>query len=473
MDAMVGQTIGHYRLLDKLGEGGMGVVFRAQDMRLGRCVAVKVLPPDKVADPARKARFVQEARAASALNHLNIIQIYDIDQSDGVDFIVMEYVPGRTLDQVMGRKGLSLAGALTYAVQIARALAAAHAAGIVHRDLKPANVMFTNEGVVKLLDFGLAKLTGPAETGEFDSTETQKADTGEGVLLGTVAYMSPEQAEGKEIDARSDIFSFGSLLYEMVTGRRAFQGETRASTLAAVLREEPKPVSHWAPGMPREAERLIRRCLRKNPAHRFQHMDDLKVALEELKEESDSGQLQSEALPPRARRRIGLWIGLAAGLVLAAIAAVKWNRLLTSRPAPEPAFTRLTFDAGLSTDPAVSPDGKLLAYASDRGGGGNLELWVKHLGGGEPIRLTRGAEDILEPRFSPDGATIAFRWERDGGGIYTISSLGGEPRLIAKHGRRPVFSPDGRSIAYWVGENLVGGRIFVVAAHGGEPLAVQ
>jgi eukaryotic-like serine/threonine-protein kinase len=219
---VIGKTISHYRILEKLGEGGMGVVYKARDTHLDRFVAIKVLPAEKVADPERKQRFVQEAKAASSLNHPNIITIYDIGQAEGVDFISMECVTGKTLDQLIPRHGMRLNEALKCAVQIADALARAHSASIVHRDLKPGNIMVDEHGLVKVLDFGLAKLTETPPTGEDDPTHTFRPTTGEGKIVGTVAYMSPEQAEGKKVDARSDIFSFGSVLYEMVTGEKAF-----------------------------------------------------------------------------------------------------------------------------------------------------------------------------------------------------------------------------------------------------------
>ena len=224
---MIGRTILHYEIVETLGRGGMGVVYKARDTHLDRFVAIKVLPPEKVADPDRKRQFVQEAKAASALNHPNIVHIYDIAEADGIQFIAMEYVPGKTLDQMIGRKGLRLNETLKYAVQIADALAKAHSAGIIHRDLKPSNVMVTTDGLVKVLDFGLAKLT-ERTSGELGETATMQADekpeTAEGAVVGTIAYMSPEQAEGKVVDARSDLFSMGSLFYEMITGRRAFHG---------------------------------------------------------------------------------------------------------------------------------------------------------------------------------------------------------------------------------------------------------
>src|ERR1700730_613763 len=316
---MIGQTISHYRIIEKLGEGGMGVVYKARDTHLDRFAAIKVLPPEKVADVERKRRFVQEAKAASALNHPNIITIYDIASENGADFIAMEYVPGKALNQLITRKGLPLGEALKYAVQIADALAAAHAAGIIHRDLKPGNVMVlgtpARAGFVKVLDFGLAKLSDKVESTEREFTETMRQDDGpatdEGTIVGTVSYMSPEQAEGKRVDARSDIFSFGALLYEMVTGQRAFQGNSKLSTLSAILREEPKPASQVVEGLPRELERIIARCLRKSPERRFQAMPDLKVALEALKEEADSGTLPAAPVTVRRGDRRWIWAGAA------------------------------------------------------------------------------------------------------------------------------------------------------------------
>jgi len=295
-----GEGIAHYTLLDRLGEGGMGIVYKARDNHLGRMVALKMLSEDKIFDPERKRRFVQEAKAASALSHPNIVTIYDIDTANGVTFIAMEYVNGKTLDRVIRGKAGSLNQTLKYAVQLADALAAAHDAGIVHRDIKPGNIIVSETGQAKILDFGLAKLTENAGTGEEQATRTLKGEvTEKGAILGTIAYMSPEQAEGKKVDSRSDIFSFGSVLYEMTTGRRAFSGETRASTLAAILREEPRPASEVAHETPREMERIISRCLRKDPDRRYQHMADLRVALEEVKEEWESGKMT--ALPGTRR----------------------------------------------------------------------------------------------------------------------------------------------------------------------------
>jgi Tol biopolymer transport system component len=473
---MIGRSLGHYQIVEKLGQGGMGTVYRALDTRLKRSVAIKALPPEAMIDLERKNRFMREARAASALNHPNIITIYDIDTADGVDFIAMECVDGKTLQQLIGRKGLPLGEALEYAVRIADALATAHAAGIVHRDLKPSNIMVTGKGLLKVLDFGLAKLTETPPIGPEDSTVTERPTTERGLIVGTVSYMSPEQAQGKTVDARSDIFSFGSVLYEMLTGRRAFRRDSPALTLAAVIHQEPPPLPAEAP---HDLQRIIARCLRKDPARRFQVMADLKVALEELKEESESGSLVPEA--PAAgnvarRRRYGVMT--AAGLVLlVAAGTLAWLRL-QPRPSGRPAtLAQFTFDSGLTVDPALSHDGRLLAYASDRGSNGDLNIWVQQLAGIEPLQLTRDPADDYRPSFSPDGGKVVFRSDRAGGGVYVVSALGGEERTIAKYGRDPRFSPDGSQIAYWTGDpakvDPSGNRVFVVPSNGGTSQALQ
>ncbi len=305
---MVGSTVGNYQILEKLGAGGMGDIYKAQDPRLNRMVAIKVLSLASAGDPERRRRFVQEAQAASGLNHPNIITIYDIISEGNNEYMVMEYIAGKTLVDVIPKGGLRLPQAIKYAVQIADALSVAHLAGIVHRDLKPANVMITDSGLVKILDFGLAKLTdrGPIETGGGDATQTIGAAplTVEGSIIGTLSYMSPEQAQGKKVDARSDVFSFGLLLYEMVTGVRAFSGDNALETLSAILRDEARPIAEIAPDCPPQIEQVVHRTLRKNPDDRWQSMNEVRSALTALMRESDSGTLYrltgSHTLPPIA-----------------------------------------------------------------------------------------------------------------------------------------------------------------------------
>ena len=276
---MIGKTIAHHEILDKLGEGGMGVVYKAKDTHLDRFVAIKILPPEKVTNANRKARFVQEARSASALNHPNIITIYDIAEVNGVDYMAMEYVSGKTLEQMIPQGGMAPEEVVKHAVQIAGALSTAHQAGIIHRDLKPSNIMVREDGLVKVLDFGLAKLV-ERSISESDSTLTELVQTGKEEIVGTAAYMSPEQVERRRLDARSDIFSFGAVLYEMLAGRRPFEGHSSVAVMAAVLDKEPKPLGEVAANVPPELVDVVVRCLRKDPGQRYQSAEELKAALE-------------------------------------------------------------------------------------------------------------------------------------------------------------------------------------------------
>ncbi|MGH9257947.1 MAG: protein kinase domain-containing protein [Vicinamibacterales bacterium] len=475
------RIISHYEILELLGEGGMGAVYRAVDTRLGRPVAIKLLRGGGTADAENKKRFIQEARAASALNHPHIITIYDIGHDAGVDFIVMEYVAGASLAHVIEPTGLQIRKALRYAVQIADALAAAHAAGIVHRDIKPSNIMVSEKGSIKVLDFGLAKLTesvGFKPIDEHLTTATEgsrrQVRTEEGTILGTAAYMSPEQAEGKRADARSDAFSFGAVLYEMVTGRRAFPGDTMMSTLAAILAKEPDPPSRLVEGLSRDVEKVIARCLRKNPERRWQSMADLKVALDELLEETESGGVAAPVSNPARpwRRRSIRLTGAIAIIGMAVLAFSVWRALMFPPAAdPRPFRIRLTSDVGWTDYPAISRDGRILAYASDRSGEGNLDIWVQQLPDGSPVRLTRHAADDDDPSFSADGSRLAFHSSRLGGGVYVVPTLGGEERLLAKRGYSPRFSPDGMWIAYGVAASP-GGRIDVAPAAGGPATPV-
>jgi serine/threonine protein kinase/WD40 repeat protein len=413
----------------EIGEGGMGVVYKARDTRLDRLIAIKVLPADKISDPERKRRFVQEAKAASALNHPNIITIYDIGQADGIDFISMEYVAGKTLDRLIPRHGMGLNEALKCAVQVADALARAHAAGIIHRDIKPGNIMLDEHGLAKVLDFGLAKLTETTHA-EDEATQTLKHSTEEGKIVGTVAYMSPEQAEGKKVDARTDIFSFGSVFYEMVTGQRAFQGDTKASTLATILKENPRPAGQLVNGLPREVERLISHCLRKEVNHRFQHMDDVRIVLQQLKEESDSGVLESATRKTKPRRRVLLALTVVA-LFIVALAAAWLLRSKAVEPLTSLVAVPLTSYPGSEGFPSFSPDGTQVAFSWDGAKQNNSNIYVKQIGVEPPFRLTSGPVDS-SPAWSPDGRFIAFlrKLSTDKILIMLVAQRGGQERIL-------------------------------------------
>ncbi len=388
------QILGHYRIVSKLGEGGMGVVYLARDIRLDREVALKVVTAER--------RFLAEAKAASALNHPNIVTVHDVGTQGDVNYLVMEYVPGKPLDRLIPRNGLKVKEALRYAIQIADALACAHQAGIVHRDLKPANVLITETGVAKVVDFGVAK---QLRTGENASTLTQH-----GVILGTAAYMSPEQAAAKAVDARSDIFSFGSVLYEMVTGRRAFQGDSTAAILAAVLREQPEPPSVVADDVPPQLTELITHCLKKDPADRLQQMDAVKAALESI-----TTNTQPRVRQPRKRRKLVLRSSV--GILATGIAAVALWYSNTSPPVPVPTPVPLTTYPGFESGATFSPDGTQVAFSWCKFEGAPLwhseyrnicNIYVKQIGVEPPSRVTETRTKDFSPAWSPDGRWIVF-----------------------------------------------------------------
>ena len=473
------RRIAHYDILERLGEGGMGVVYKARDTRLDRLVALKTLRPDSVQSSDRRLRLIQEARSASALNHPNIVHIYEAGAEDGIDYIAMEYVAGEPLGYIIGKHRLTWQIAMRYAAQIADALDAAHAAGIVHRDLKPNNVMITERGLVKVLDFGLAKaMEHPSSDGyNTGATATLMVQTAIGVTVGTPSYMSPEQVSAGSLDVRSDIFSFGVMLYEMLAGAPPFQAESQAQLMAAVLRDEPPSLLDVCPELPPEVERIVLRCLRKDRNKRFQHMVDVKLALEDLIETpSRSGtgamapiaplpSIQTSGLqapvPPKRRG----WLLAAAGVLVAfalGFAGREWFHYRNAA-VTESGLMRLTSDGGLTTEPAISPDGKLLAFSSDRGGEGRLDIWVQLIGGSEPSQLTHDPVNATQPDFSPDGTQIVFHSDRDRRGIYVISALGGAERKIAENGYAPHFSPDGKSLVWWTGGRFErDGKIFVM-----------
>jgi len=465
------ERIGPFRIVKQIGRGGMGVVYEAIDDRLGRRVALKILPPATAGDKDMRQRLLWDARSASSLNHPNIVTIYEIGSDGDLDYVAMECIQGRTLAQILAAERLPVETVVDYALQIATALEAAHAGGIAHRDLKPGNIMVTGDGFVKLLDFGLAKrLMGSWErtdAGATGATRTMGPETVQGSFAGTVAYVSPEMAEGKAADARSDIFSFGSVLYEMLAGHRAFTGDTAVSVLGRVLHVDPLPLSRVLPDADPRLDEIISGCLRKEPERRFASMTEVRTRLQQI----------------RRHRPVRKWLAAArwslpALVTLAAVALVTVAalRLLNKPAAVGPATTtlsRITSDTGLTGYPAISPDGKLIVYSSDRGSG-NLDLWVQQVGGSDPIRLTSDPADDYQASFSPDGTRVVFRSERNGGGVYIVSAFGGSERLLAPECRDPKFSPDGQWVACWKG--VVGGsypagfaQVLIVPASGGEP----
>jgi len=472
-----GTKLGPYEILSLIGAGGMGEVYRARDPRLNREVAIKVLPADRVGDEDRRRRFVQEAHAASALNHPHIVTIHEIESANRHDFIVMEYVRGKSLDALIPRHGMRLGEVLRIAIPVADALAAAHARGIIHRDLKPANVMVGADGAVKVLDFGLAKLSGSDDADDDHLTHT--ADRGlsaPGTIAGTAAYMSPEQATGGRVDARSDIFSFGALLYEMVTGQRAFAATSTADTLSAVIRAQPKAPTAVVAGLPSDLEKVILRCLRKDPERRFQHIDDVKVALQEIKEESESGSVPT---PSTSRRQIGRRIAIAAVVFMAAVTG--W--LVWRPPEPKlspPRLMPVTTLAGREDWPTFSPDGDQVAFQWTGENSDNTDIYVTIVGSTETHRLTTDPAVDYAPSWSPDGRQIAFQRETGSARrIYLISALGGADSKLSdfavSSASRPAWTPDSRYVAVGRDPRTAGNDsagIYLIPVQGGEPRAV-
>ena len=446
-----GIKLGSYEIVSSLGAGGMGEVYRARDESLGREVAIKVLPKELASDPDRLRRFEQEARAAAALNHPNILAVYGFSTTEEhAPYLVTELLQGQTLRERLEQGEIPLRKAVEFALQTARGLAAAHERGIVHRDLKPENLFLTRDGVVKILDFGLAKLIVP----EASSSETSRATvsfTEVGVVLGTAGYMSPEQVRGQLVDHRSDIFSLGAILYEMLSGKRAFEGKTAADTMSAILKEEPAELSASGRSLPPALGRVVDRCLEKDPAERFQSARDLAFNLELLgREETGSG--AAVTLPARKGRR---WlIAVLGGLALFGAAGLGFlarglkPRAENSSPAE---LRRLTDFVGMEEFPALSPDGKSVAFTADVGG--RRQIWVRLLAGGMPLQVTRNDADHEYPRWSPDSSSLIYfspSQEPDGEGkIWQISALGGTARPLVSSLGGADLSHDGKHIAYF------------------------
>ncbi|HEX3129641.1 MAG TPA: protein kinase [Thermoanaerobaculia bacterium] len=432
------RRLSQYRIGDLLGGGGMGVVYRAEDIHLGRTVALKFLPADMAGDPAAKARFLQEARAASALDHPNICTVYEIGETEENQlYLAMPCYEGETLKSRIGRGPLPVSEALDCALQTAKGLAQAHRQGIVHRDVKPANLMLTADGLVKILDFGVAKLAGEATL------------TRTGAAVGTAAYMAPEQIRGEPVDARADLWSLGVVLYEMVTGRRPFPGDNPEAVRHAVLTREPEPVARLCPEAPPELERVVRGLLGKDPADRYPTADALAAELRILLGRSAvSGSVQVVPVRPPVTRPTIRRRWVAAVVPLLALAGLLWR--LPSREAPPPVgikVTQLTEAQGRELYPSLSPDGSFFVYS--KADGGDQDIFLHRVGGRNPINLTQDSPaDDTQPVYSPDGKWIAFRSERDGGGLFVMGATGESVRRIADLGYQPAWSPDSREIAF-------------------------
>jgi Tol biopolymer transport system component/serine/threonine protein kinase len=461
----VGRCIGHYRVLSLLGAGGMGEVYLAEDARLNRRVALKLLPAEFTSDPERVRRFELEARAASALNHPNIVTIHEVGQSDGAHFIAAEFVEGRTLRRLMADTVLKTEEALSIAAQVAEALAAAHAAGIIHRDIKPENIMLRPDGYVKVLDFGVAKLTERGSSSS-DGAADAAQQTETGAVVGTVAYMSPEQALGRKLDQRTDVFSLGVLLYEMLAGEHPFRGMTNAATFDRILNHDPpSPHVRDSEAAP-ELERVVCRALEKDRELRHQTASDLRSELKRLQRALESsphvtgnpvaGAEQRRRRPARSWSRRAAGFALASLVGIVALGGLYFALRRSNSPALEATaatraasfnYTRLTDQPGQELYPSLSPDGKAVIYAARANG--DWDIYWQRVGGQNPRNLTDDSPaDDLQPAFSPDGEHVVFRSEREKGGLFMMGASGESVRRLTDFGFFPVWSPEGQEVAF-------------------------
>ena len=452
MPLTAGDRLGPYEIVGFVGAGGMGEVYRARDPRLNRDVAIKILHGSVAADPDRLRRFTAEAQAVAALNHANVLTIYEVGSQADYPFIATELLEGATLRATLEAGALPVSKAIEYARQIASGLAAAHTKGVAHRDIKPENLFVTNDGRIKILDFGLAKSYEGAANAAAEDTRLQAA-TSPGMVLGTAGYMSPEQVRARPIDHRTDIFSLGVVLYEMLAGRRPFGGDSAVETMNAILTADAPEIVPSGRSLPPALADIVRHCLEKNPDERFQSARDLSFALQSLAAVSESTATHGvsgarvEGAPSAPARRVA-WMPIAAAAVVAAgLGALAMWRATPAPPAPDLwRVTRVTNDSGVTMNPAISRDGRLVAYVSDRSGP-STDLWVQQVDGGDPVQLTRDLGFCRDPAFSPDGSRIAVTCDIDRATVYVVPTLGGLPRPIAE-GDWPQFSPDGSRISY-------------------------
>jgi serine/threonine protein kinase len=452
-NSRVNQIFGHYKIISLLGTGGMGEVYLAEDSRLGRKVALKFLPSHFTKDVERVQRFKREARAASALNHPNILTIYEIVQEQDTYFIATEFIEGHTIHHHINQEKMRMRQVVDVAIQIAGALAAAHLAGIIHRDIKPHNIMLRSDGYAKVLDFGLAKLTERQTQDVFQTVLSARTDPGR--VMGTISYMSPEQALGQEVDQRTDIFSLGVVLYEMVTGNAPFKGNSAAAIFDEILNKRPAPIATSNPEVSAEFERIIHRALEKDREVRYQTASDMRAELKLLQRNLDSGATNSASTPTVAFslmrfQAIPFWLKASVlTLILAAIVVGVWIGLpLTKTSAPNWAnanAAKVTDLAGAEIFPSLSPDGKSILFVSRASG--NWDIYSKRIGAKKADNLTQNfTGDDTQPTFSPDGKRIAFRSSREGGGIFIMTETGESPKKLIDFGFNPSWSPDGKEI---------------------------
>ena len=481
--AGIPQTISHYRILEKLGEGGMGVVYKAEDSKLQRTVALKFLPSHGLEDEEHRARFQREAQAAAALDHPNICTVYEIDEAQGQTFLAMPYLEGSTVRQKVKQRPLKLTEALEIAIEAGEGLRAAHAKGIVHRDIKSANLMVSPQGQVKIMDFGLAQA---ADRSQLTKTET---------LLGTPVYMSPEQAQRQPTDRRTDIWSLGIVIYEMLIGHTPFEGEREQAVLYAIAHEEPEPITSQRARVPLELDWIVDKALAKDKEERYPHIDDMLVDLRavarQVAEGSDTGRpskrpttkLRREALARAWRRRLAWALGIAAGAVVLTIAGLAVRNFLpTAEAPPEPLqAVPLTSYPGLEGPPTFSPDGNQVAFAWAGEKQDNTDIYVKLIGPGPPLRLTTDPAIDRSPAWSPDGRHIAFHRGPLGErvGVFLVPALGGPERRVAES-RIPIpnvytgnclnWSPDSRHLAVCDSDNYPDGplSLFLLSVDSGE-----
>jgi len=450
MAVAAGQKIGPYQILGQIGAGGMGEVYRAHDERLNRDVAIKVLPASFSSDRDRLNRFAQEARAAAALNHPNILAIHDIGDWQGAPYIVSELLVGETFRERLKSGPIPARKAIDYALQITRGLAAAHDKGIVHRDLKPENIFLTEDGRVKILDFGLAKLSHPEQDDSSSEAATVQVVTDAGLVMGTAGYMSPEQVRGKIADQRSDLFSFGAILYEMISGKRAFHGDSPADTMSAILKEEPPELSEVARNVPPALERIVRHCLEKNPAQRFRSAGDVAFSLEALTEISTTSKSGAQALPAVAptRRR---WLVLTLGAFLAATLcfAFYWVGKRSSATAT-PTFHRLTFRRGTIPAARFSPDGQTIVYGAALEGR-PVELFTTRFDSTDSRCLGLTKTQLLgissTGELAVDLDSFHFSPFVEGGTLGRVPLAGGAPRQVVERVAWADWTPDGSDLA--------------------------